>query len=249
MHYHTESDSMKVDIFAQSESLCIQNLLSRKSLGLWLSVFLLIANAQWVGASSNSFSENFDRDGYTEREGGWRPDATPPSGALAQWKIVSDPNAPSPTKTLTIHRIHDRSRSVFNLYWTKKLSFRNGELEVRVRANSGKIDQGGGLIWRARDANNYYVARYNPLEHNFRLYYVKGGRRHLIATREGLTVGMNEWFHLRVHHEGHRIQGWFNNKDAWNVNDENLPDAGGIGLWTKADAASSFDDLRAVFLN
>jgi hypothetical protein len=56
----------------------------------------------------------------------------------------------------------------FNLCWTKDIAFEDGEIEVKVRADTGKEDQGGGLIWRARDANNYYVARYNPLENNFR---------------------------------------------------------------------------------
>jgi hypothetical protein len=210
-----------------------------------LGIFLLLANPAWAADSTNHFSLNFDSGPMR----GWRVDATHPSAALAEWRIVVDPQAPSPPKVLTIQRIHDDSRGVFNLYWTRQTRFQDGELELRVRANSGRIDQGGGLIWRAQDANNYYIARYNPLENNFRLYFVKDGRRTQLATLEGLGVRTNEWFHLRIRHEGSRIQGWLNGAPAWKVTDNQLPNAGGVGLWTKADAASSFDDFLIRPLN
>lgn len=175
---------------------------------------------------------------------GWKPDAIQPTGSLSLWKVKSDAASPSLPKTLTIERIIDKSPGVFNLCWTSKIAFSNGEVEVRVRANSGDVDQGGGLVWRVKDANNYYVARYNPLENNFRLYYVKDGRRVQLASAEDLAIPAGTWFQLRIAHDGQRIQGWFNNTHAWDVTDTQLPDSGGVGVWTKADAASSFDDFN-----
>ena len=154
-----------------------------------------------------------------------------------------DAAAAKPENILSIVRIQDTSSSVFNLNWTKQFVFLNGEMSARMRANSGTIDQGGGMIWRVLDENNYYVARYNPLESNFRLYYVEDGRRYTLASAENLTSKAGAWVQLKIRHQGQHIQGWFNNTLAWQVNDAHLPKAGGIGLWTKADAASSFADL------
>jgi hypothetical protein len=174
---------------------------------------------------------------------GWNVDATNPAGPLALWKVKTDPRSPSPPKMLTIERILDKYHGVFNLCWSKQLEFEDGEVEVRVRANSGESDQGGGLLWRIKDANNYYVARYNPLENNFRLYYVKEGRRTQLASAENLAIPAGAWFHLRIAQHGQRIQGWFNTTLVWDVNNAQIPEKGGVGVWTKADAVSSFDDF------
>jgi hypothetical protein len=123
------------------------------------------------------------------------------------------------------------------------MAFRDGQLEVKMRANTGKIDQGGGLIWRARDANNYYVARYNPLEANFRLYFVKDGQRQMLADRGGLGIKTGEWFTLKIIHRGDKIEGWLNGEKLLEATDRTFPEGGGIGFWTKADAATSFADL------
>lgn len=177
---------------------------------------------------------------------GWSVAATNPSGPLARWRVEVDRAISSQTKILTIETIQDPSPSVFNLFWTPQVAFLNGVLKVKMRANSGNIDQGGGVIWRVQDANNYYVARYNPLENNFRLYYVKNGLRGTLASREGLNVADGVWVQLRITHQGQRIQGWFNDILAWEVMDAQGAKAGGVGLWSKADAASSFADFSVL---
>lgn len=173
----------------------------------------------------------------------WQAAATNPAGKLAQWQPMPATTAGMDHDVLSISRIHDTSSSVFNLCWAPGIKFQQGELEVRVRANTGEIDQGGGLIWRVQDANNYYIARFNPLENNFRLYYVKQGRRVQLASKSFRPIPAGSWFHIRVTHAGNHIKGWFNNNLAWEVNDDQITQSGGIGLWTKADAASSFRDL------
>ena len=173
----------------------------------------------------------------------WKAETTQPDAKAADWAIVTDATAPSPARVLPIRRINDRARNVFNLYWTRDMAFENGTLEVRVRANSGDIDQGGGLIWRVRDARNYYLARYNPLERNLRVYIVTDGSRRQLASAEDIPIPAGRWWQLRIAHTGSRITAWLDGVKHVQVADDSLSGAGGVGLWAKADAASSFDDL------
>jgi 3-keto-disaccharide hydrolase len=175
---------------------------------------------------------------------GWTIDATNPGGALVEWSVVTDSNAPSKPNVLTLKTVHDRSGSVFNLCWTRDIAFEDGEIEVRVRTNTGKEDQGGGVIWRARDANNYYIARYNPLENNFRIYYVKNGSRKQLASAGRVGIPASEWFTLKIIQHGDKTEGYLNGKKYLEVSDNTFTGPGGVGFWIKADAASSFDDLR-----
>jgi len=125
------------------------------------------------------------------------------------------------------------------------VKFRDGAIEVSLRADRGKEDQGGGLIWRVQDANNYYVTRYNPLEDNVRLYAVKDGRRKQLASATGIGIGIKagEWFKLKIVQQKNKIEAYLNDRKYLETTDRTFTKAGGIGFWSKADAASSFDDL------
>ncbi|MBI3524476.1 MAG: hypothetical protein HY066_08095 [Betaproteobacteria bacterium] len=207
----------------------------------WLfSVLLLSLGSAAAQDAPGEYRLTLDKIAAGQSPTGWVAAATNPSGPLAQWGVAADAASPDREKVLTLERTLDKSPGVFNLYWTNQVLFQNGEIKVRMRANSGSTDQGGGLIWRATDVNNYYVARYNPLESNFRLYVVKQGERTMLASRERVGSAPGQWIGLRVTHQGRRIQGWLNESLAWDINDAQLPVAGGVGLWSKADAASSF---------
>ena len=102
-------------------------------------------------------------------------------------------------------------------------------------------------IWRVEDKDNYYVARYNPLENNFRLYYVKDAARKILASATPrLEIKAGEWFTIRIVQQGPRIECWLNGEKLLTVTDVTLTRAGGVGLWTKADATTSFDDFSVV---
>lgn len=196
--------------------------------------------------SQPSFAEeqrfNFDQTA-AGLPSGWVIAATNPDGPLAEWQVKADPAAISAPQVLGITRIQNDSGDVFNLCWTHDFVFQDGSIEVNVRADSGKEDQGGGLIWRTQDADNYYVARYNPLESNLRLYFVKEGRRTQLASADIGGIKSGEWFRLKVVQQGERIVAYLNGKQYLAATDITFLKAGGIGLWSKADAASSFDDL------
>jgi len=194
--------------------------------------------------AAEDLTVNFDHVTQGQLPTGWTIDATNPGGTLAEWSVVTDSNAPTKPKVLTLKTAHDTSGSVFNLCWTRDIAFEDGEIEIKVRANTGKEDQGGGVIWRARDANNYYIARYNPLENNFRIYYVKNGSRKQLASGGRVGIPAGEWFKLKIIQDGDKIEGYLNGKKYLEVSDNTFMGPGGVGFWTKADAASSFDDLR-----
>jgi hypothetical protein len=112
---------------------------------------------------------------------------------------------------------------------------------------SGKVDQACGLVFRLRDANNYYLTRANALENNVRLYTVKGGARAQIASYTGkVTSGV--WHDYKVIAKGDHIEVHWDGAKVIDVNDSTFREAGAIGVWTKADSVTAFDDLAADFI-
>ncbi|MHC4215359.1 MAG: family 16 glycoside hydrolase, partial [Planctomycetota bacterium] len=109
----------------------------------------------------------------------------------------------------------------------------------------GVIDQGGGPIWRCRDKDNYYIARWNPLEDNFRVYFVKKGRRRQLASAD-VKANPKLWHQIKIEHRENRIKAFFDGKKIIEVGNSTFTKAGRIGLWTKADAATSFDRLKVA---
>lgn len=175
---------------------------------------------------------------------GWRVEGTKQSGPLATWQVVEDATAPSPPRALGLVESKHGSDPTYNLCWVGggHLSFRDGTIALRVKAVSGEVDQGGGPMWRVRDHGNYYICRVNPLERNFRVYRVVGGVRKQLASAD-TDAAAGEWHTIEVEHRGQRIVCKLNGSHVLEVTDEHLPDAGGVGLWTKADAVTTFDDL------
>jgi hypothetical protein len=115
---------------------------------------------------------------------------------------------------------------------------------VAFKANKGDKDQGGGIVWRYQDANNYYIARMNPLEDNFRVYKVVAGKRAKEFQNAEVKVKAGEWHTLKVRMVGDHIQCYLDGKKYLDVKDSTFARAGKIGLWTKADAQTHFDDLK-----
>ena len=184
----------------------------------------------------------FDRMSPGALPEGWHVAGTHQAGALATWSVVADPNASSPPHVLALTASTHGSGTTFNLCWDTASRFQDGTFELAVRADGGEEDQGGGPIWRVKDEDNYYVCRVNPLESNFRLYVVKDGERTQLASAEAkLTAG--SWHTIRVEHAGSRIVCTLDGSVRLEAVDGSLPEAGCVGLWTKADARTSFDDL------
>jgi hypothetical protein len=123
-------------------------------------------------------------------------------------------------------------------------------VEVKFKAVSGKEDRAGGIVFRFQDGNNYYVVRANALEDNVVLYKTVGGKRTSLPVKGRMfgygvdaTVLKGKWNSLRVEFRGSLFAVFFNGKKLLEVQDETFKDAGAIGVWTKADSVTMFDDF------
>ena len=163
-------------------------------------------------------------------------------GKGSVWKVQEDESAPAGAKVLT-QTSSKGPNPLFNLCVADKTSYEDVDLTVSFKALTGKIDQGGGPVWRYKDANNYYIARMNPLEDNFRVYKVVDGRRRQLDS-SNIKASAGKWHTIRIAQKGNHIQCYLNGKLHLDVKDVTFADAGKIGLWTKADAVTSFDELK-----
>jgi len=172
----------------------------------------------------------------------WKVEATNLRGKIASWEVIADSTDGEETKILGMTKVNDDFGGTFNICRTDSAQFKDGEIQVRFKAISGVEDQGGGPIWRVQDANNYYIVRANPLESNFRLYYVKDGARKELASAK-VDVPANHWHTIKIICKGDHTEGYLNGKKYLEWKDSTFPEAGGVGVWTKADAITYFDNF------
>lgn len=171
------------------------------------------------------------------------------SGAPGQWLVQEDPDAPSGAQVL-VQVSDEPARAQFPLAVYDSISAADVELSVRFKPLSGNIDQAAGLVWRYQDENNYYIARANALEGNVVAYKVDNGERtDLPLVGQGRTYGVeaevptNAWSNLAVSAVGNNFIVSLNGTDLFEVEDRTFTEPGRIGLWTKADSVTAFDDL------
>jgi hypothetical protein len=177
-------------------------------------------------------SWNFDK----ERVGVIAPTFT---NEVGDWKVVAADDAPSRPNVLA--QLARSSGSTFNISLAGDTNYKDVDISVSMKSVSGNTDQGGGLVWRAKDARNYYIARYNPLEDNYRVYKVEDGRRvELQSANVRRSAG---WHMLRITMVGDHIECYYDSRKYLDVKDSTFPGSGKIGLWTKADAQTHFDNL------
>jgi 3-keto-disaccharide hydrolase len=121
-------------------------------------------------------------------------------------------------------------------------SLTDGFVEVKFKPMAGSEDQAGGVVWRWKDGDNYYVARANALENNVSLYYTTQGRRHTIKYQDA-PVAANTWHTLRVEFAGAQMKIILDGKTYIEQNDTHIVNAGTVGVWTKADSVTAFKDF------
>jgi hypothetical protein len=173
---------------------------------------------------------------------GWAADKTG-KGEGSVWKVVADDSAPSKSG-FALAQTAASPGAMFNLCVLQDGSYRDMELTVAFKAVKGANDQGGGFVWRYQDGNNYYVCRMNPLEDNYRLYHVVAGKRTQFAGKEGLKVPTGTWHTLKVTMVRDKIECFLDGTKEIEATDTTFAKPGKVGLWTKADAQSHFDDFR-----
>jgi hypothetical protein len=174
---------------------------------------------------------------------GWT--ATLTGSGNPKWTVESDETAPSKAKV-----VKQSGRATFPLLLKNDTSIKDGFIEVKFKAIAGSEDRAAGVVWRAKDANNYYVIRANALEDNFVLYKTVNGVRSaldIVGRRGGYGISVpvpaDTWHILRVDFKGPRFSAAFNGKPLFEVDDTTFTEAGMVGLWTKADSVTLFDDM------
>ena len=155
----------------------------------------------------------------------------------SRWAVEPAADAPSKPNVL-------RQSGVGDFPWCalKAASLSDGYVEVRFKALAGRSDQAGGVMWRWKDGNNYYIARANALENNVSLYHTTNGRRNTIKYVDA-PVAKNTWHTLRVDFSGTSIKVALNGKTYIDLKDTHITGAGAVGMWTKADSVTVFDDF------
>ncbi len=181
-----------------------------------------------------ALSWNFEQAAPGSLPQGWK-------AATGTWKVATDQTAPAGPKVLA--QLAKSPDDVFNVAYLREPTFKDLRMSVRFRAVAGKVDQGGGLVWRLKDPKNYYIARYNPLEDNFRVYKVVGGHRKMLQSAR-LKLDHQAWHTLEVSMVGDHIECSLDGKKYLDLRDSTFRDAGAVGLWTKADAQTHFDGLE-----
>ena len=197
----------------------------------------ILAVALWglVAMNVHAETENFDKSPAGVLPADWKCGVT--GRGRPRWQVEADATAPSKPNVL-------RQSGYGTFPWCVKngVSIADGFVEVRVKCISGREDQAGGLVWRWKDGDNYYVARANALENNVSLYYTENGSRRDIKYVDAPVPG-NVWHTLRVEFAGKRIKVALNGKTYIELDDSRIAGAGAVGMWTKADSVTAFDDF------
>jgi 3-keto-disaccharide hydrolase len=166
---------------------------------------------------------------------GWT--ATQTGKGEAKWAVVADASAPSKPNVLK-----QSGEATFPVCFKNDTSLKDGFVEVKFKPVSGKEDRAGGLVWRCQDADNYYVARANALEDNVTIYHVIKGRRTSFKNTD-TKVASGVWHTLRVEFEGNQFTVILDGKQVIAASDDSFMEPGKVGVWTKADSVTLFDDF------
>src|SRR5438132_5741527 len=178
---------------------------------------------------------NFDNLKTGAPPPGWT--ATKTGKGQAKWEIVADNSAPSKPNVLK-----QSGEATYPICIKDDASLKDGFVEVKFKPISGKEDQAGGVIWRCKDADNYYISRANALEDNVTIYHTVNGKRSE-KKRLNTKVASNKWHTLRVDFKDNYFVVTLDGKRAFVWKDDTFKDAGKVGLWTKADSTNLLDDF------
>ena len=198
--------------------------------------FMLAALLTGISAmNAHALTENFDGTMVGALPAGWRCGVT--GKGSPRWQVEAEATAPSKPNVLK-----QSGSGTFPWCVKQDALFADGYVEVKFKPISGREDQAGGVVWRWKDGDNYYVARANALEDNVSLYYTQNGSRKTIRYVDA-PVARNTWHTLRAEFSGKKIRVILDGKAYIELEDDHIGGAGAVGVWTKADSVTSFDDF------
>lgn len=174
------------------------------------------------------------------------------NGKEGVWAVMKD-EATLAQKNVLAQTDADATSYRFPVCVYEKFIAKDVDLSVKFKPVSGIKDQAAGLVWRYRDKDNYYIVRANALEDNVVLYKIQSGKREDLPLKdEGRTYGKktpvpkNQWSELRVTAKGNLFTVYLNGQKLYEVEDGTFTEAGKVGVWTKADSITYFDELKVI---
>lgn len=203
--------------------------------------FCLVASMSTICLLNPACAEGFDSDKTGAPPSGWMCGVT--AGGVPRWTVDTDASAPSKPNVLI-----QSGNGKFPWCVKNGSSLSDGFVEVKFKPIEGHEDQAGGIVWRWKDTDHYYIARANALENNVSLYYVERGRRSTIKYVNA-PVTRGQWNTLRTEFSGKRIRITLNGKTHIDLEDDHIAGSGLVGVWTKADSVTAFDDFIFGELN
>ncbi len=198
-----------------------------------LPTFVFVTGLLITGALAETV--NFDDMKTGSPPPGWT--ATKTGKGTPKWRIVADDSAPSKPNVLK-----QSGDATYPVCYKNDTSIKDGFVEVKFKPVSGKEDQAGGVIWRCQDADNYYIARANALEDNVTIYHTIKGKRSSFKNVD-MKVAPGVWHTLRVDFTGNKFTVSLDGRQVIEATDDSISDAGKVGVWTKADSVTLFDDF------
>jgi hypothetical protein len=208
---------------------------------------LALAGTALAAAEDKTHTFRFEKKDAGKVPSGWKAEQTHEGKHSSIWKVVADKTGPAKTGYVLAQTAKSPNR-VFNLCVVQHGRYKDVELRVAFKAIRGERDQGGGFVWRYQDPNNYYIARMNPLEKNYRVYKVVAGDRMELKRKEKLGVKVREWHTLKIRQKGVHIECFLDRETMLDARDKTFPKAGKVGLWSKSDAQTHFDRFQVTDL-
>ena len=199
------------------------------------TISTLMICAGFLSGTALAETINFDDAKAGASPPGWKSAVT--GSGSAKWSVEQESSAPSTPNVLKQSGV-----GTFPICIYESAKLKDGSVEVKFKPIEGKEDQAGGVIWRVQDSNNYYIARANALEDNVTIYHTIRGKR--VAFKSISTkVKSGVWHTLRVDFEGNKFTVTFDGNKVIEATDQSFQNAGKVGVWTKADSVTLFDDF------
>jgi hypothetical protein len=205
------------------------------------SILVIAAPAVGYGLESTPHVWTFDDDPLKTLPAEFHIGTLFDGRPAGDWAVLKTDRAKSPSHVLG-QLMGKGAEHAYKTVFLNSIRASDLELHVSFLPIEGKADMGGGLIWRAADDRNYYLARANPLEQNIRIYRVVKGVRHLLQNFDQI-IDVRQWHTLRIITKGCQVQVFFDDKLLFDLCDQTFS-TGQVGLWTKSDAVTYFDDLK-----
>lgn len=187
---------------------------------------------------------DFQADTVGEPPQGFYFQVTGNKAPPGKWRVLEDAGG---RVLAQLDRTRSDRRSALAV--VDNLALKDVRLTSRIKVVVGDEDRAGGVVWRYQDSENHLLARLSVREGNVRLYRVVDGNRVKFGGEDGLKLAPNRWYTLRVEHRGRRIKIYLDDEMLFDEDDRHFTKAGKVGLWTRADSVTYFDDVRAVDLD